>query len=81
MYQRINITLPEETVGLIDRVTKKGNRSQFIDQAIKHYVDAVGKANLKKQLKEGAIKRAERDLRLAEEWFPIEEELWQDQPS
>lgn len=81
MYQRINITLPEETLGLIDRVAVKGNRSRFIDQAIKHYVDAVGKANLKKQLKEGAIKRAERDLRLAEEWFPVEEELWRDQPS
>jgi CopG family transcriptional regulator/antitoxin EndoAI len=80
MYRRINIILPEETVGIIDRITEKGNRSRFIDQAIKHYVDAVDKANLKEMLKEGAIKRAEHDLRLAEEWFPLEEELWQDQP-
>ena len=63
MSQRINITLPEETLGLIDRVAEKGNRSQFIDRAVKHYVDAVGRKNLKKLLKEGSIKRAERDLK------------------
>ena len=77
MQQRINITLPEETLGLIDRVTRKGDRSRFIDRAVKHYVGTIGRANLKKRLKEGAIKRAERDLRLAEEWFTLEEEAWQ----
>lgn len=77
MYQRINVTLPEETLGLIDRLIEKGERSRFIDRAVRHYVEAVGQANLKQQLKEGAVKRAERDLRLAEEWFPLEEEAWQ----
>ena len=77
MYQRINVTLPEETLGLIDRLIEKGERSRFIDCAVRHYVEAVGQANLKQQLKEGAFKRAERDLRLAEEWFPLEEEAWQ----
>ncbi|MCI0538460.1 MAG: ribbon-helix-helix domain-containing protein [Verrucomicrobiales bacterium] len=76
MYQRINITLPEETLGLIDRLAKTGDRSRFIDRAIRYYVEAVGKANLKSLLKEGAINRAERDLRLAEEWFTLEEETW-----
>ena len=76
MYQRINITLPEETLGLIDRLAKTGDRSRFIDRAIRYYVEAVGKANLKNLLKEGAINRAERDLRLAEEWFILEEETW-----
>ncbi len=76
MNQRINITLPEETLGLIDRVVSKGSRSQFIDRAIKYYVDAIGQKNLKKLIREGAIKRAERDLRLAQEWFTLEEEIW-----
>jgi len=76
MYQRINITLPEETLGLIDRLAKTGDRSRFIDRAIRYYVEAIGKANLKNLLKEGAIHRAERDLRLAEEWFILEEETW-----
>lgn len=77
MYQRINIMLPEETIGLIDRLIERGDRSRFIDRAIKYYVDAICQANLKKQLKEGAVRRADRDLRLAEEWFTLEEEVWQ----
>ena len=77
MHRRINITLPEETVRLIDRVSKKGDRSRFIDTAVKHYVGEVSRSNLKKRLKEGYIHSAERDLRLAEEWFPLEEEAWQ----
>jgi CopG family transcriptional regulator/antitoxin EndoAI len=77
MNQRINITLPEETLTLIDHVAEKGDRSRFIDLAIKYYVEAMGKAKLKKLLKEGAVARAERDLRLAEEWFNLEEEAWQ----
>ncbi len=77
MHRRINVTLPEETVKLIDRVTKKGNRSRFIDEAVKHYVEEIGRANLRKRLEEGAVCRAERDLTLANEWFLLEEEAWQ----
>src|SRR2546421_588318 len=77
MHQRVNITLPEETLRLIDRVATKGDRSRFIDSAVKHYVDAIGRASLRKQLKEGAIRRAQRDLNLAQEWFALEEEVWQ----
>jgi CopG family transcriptional regulator/antitoxin EndoAI len=77
MRKRVNITLPEETLELIDRVTEHGDRSRFIDEAVKHYVEQRGRTNLKKQLKEGAIQRAQRDLALAEEWFALDEEAWQ----
>jgi CopG family transcriptional regulator/antitoxin EndoAI len=76
MHQRVNITLPEETLQLIDRVAEKGDRSRFIDRAVKFYVGKIGRANLRKQLKEGALRRAERDLRLSQEYFPLEEETW-----
>ncbi|MFC1856191.1 ribbon-helix-helix domain-containing protein [Thermodesulfobacteriota bacterium] len=74
MNKRINVTLPEETVELVNKIARKGDRSHFIDAALKHYIKETAKKNLRKRLKEGAINRAERDLRLAEEWFPIEEE-------
>ncbi len=77
MHRRLNVTLPEETVRLIDRVARSGNRSRLIDRALRHYVESVGRARLRKTLKEGAIRRAERDLRLAEDWFTLEEEVWQ----
>jgi CopG family transcriptional regulator/antitoxin EndoAI len=76
MRRRVNITLPEETVRLLDHVAKRGDRSRLIDQAVRSYIRAEGRARLRKLLREGARQRAERDLRLAEEWFPVDEEPW-----
>ena len=76
MHKRINITLPAETIQLIDRVTAKGGRSRLIDRAVKHYVEGLGRENLRRQLQQGAVEQAERDLQLAEDWFPLDEEAW-----
>jgi CopG family transcriptional regulator/antitoxin EndoAI len=76
MYRRINITLPEETARLLERVASRGNRSHLIAQAIQRYVEETGRANLRKRLREGAIRRAERDLTLARDWFLLDEEAW-----
>ena len=76
-YRRINITLPESTVALLETVADKGSRSTFIDQAIQTHVKSIKQNNLRERLKEGAIVRADRDRELANEWFPVEEELWQ----
>jgi len=72
-YKRINITLPDATIQLLDNVAQKGTRSSFVDQAVRFYVEGIGQANLKKQLREGAIKNSKRDLSIAEEWFLIDE--------
>ena len=77
MYRRINVTLPEETVTLIDRMVPKGDRSQLIAEAIRYYVEHVGRAQLRKRLKEGALRRAARDRGMAGEWFFVDEEIWQ----
>jgi transposase len=71
MRKRINISLPEETIALIDRMIEHGDRSRLIDEAVRRYIQETGKANLRKRLKEGAIRRAERDLHLAEEWLSV----------
>ena len=73
MHLRLNITLPEETVRLIDRVAKRGNRSRLISDAVKRYVQELGRANLRRRLKQGAKRRADRDLAIAAEWFALEE--------
>jgi CopG family transcriptional regulator/antitoxin EndoAI len=77
MSVRINVILPEETVRVLDRVAPKGNRSRLISDAVLHYVSSRGKMNLAEQLKAGALANATRDLAIAEEWFPLEEEAWQ----
>jgi CopG family transcriptional regulator / antitoxin EndoAI len=77
MHRRLNITLPEETVRLIDRIAKRGNRSRLIDQALRAFLSGKQRVLLRKQLEEGARRRAKRDLALSEEWVPLEEETWQ----
>lgn len=74
--KRVNITLSEDTLKLLDRITTPGLRSRLIDQAVRSYVKERGLANLRKALKEGALRQAERDTRIAEEWFALDEEAW-----
>ena len=77
MSKRINILLPETTVAVLDRVTKPGSRSRFIDRAVLHYIESLGKQALREQLKAGYRANADRDLATAIEWFPLEEEAWE----
>jgi len=74
MHRRINISLPEETVRLMDRGSSRGDRSRLINEAVRRYVASRRRANLKKRLKEGALRRTERDLRLSTDWFLLDEE-------
>jgi CopG family transcriptional regulator / antitoxin EndoAI len=76
-HKRVNITLPAETLHIIDRTVKQGDRSRLIDRAVRFYIDEVGRENLREQLKEGAQVRLQRDHKIADEWFSLEEAVWQ----
>ena len=76
MSKRINILLPEKTLTVLDKVARKGNRSRFISEAVLHYVEVQGKKSLREQLKAGYLANADENLKLAAEWFPLEEEAW-----
>ena len=77
MSKRINIMLPERTLAVLDRVAPKGNRSRFVSQAVLHYVETQGRQSLREQLKAGYLANADESLKIAAEWFPLEEEAWQ----
>lgn len=74
--KRINVTLPQDTVQLMDNLVKQGDRSRFINKAVRFYIDKVGRANVREQLQKGAQEHAGRDIRLSEEWFSLEDEAW-----
>ena len=76
MTKRINVILPEQTLNVLDRVAIKGDRSRFITRAVHFYVESQGKQNLRDQLKAGYLANADRDLELASEWFPLDEEAF-----
>src|SRR5438876_4259625 len=75
-YEHLNITLPRATVELLDRVTKKGNRSGFIDQAIRKLALGRTRARLRKLLKEDGRVNRDRDVRLAAERTAVCAETW-----
>jgi CopG family transcriptional regulator / antitoxin EndoAI len=75
--KRVNVILPKETITLIDRVAERGDRSRFLDAAVRFYVKEAGRVNLRKLLREGAQMRRERDFNIVQEWFPLEHEAWQ----
>jgi CopG family transcriptional regulator / antitoxin EndoAI len=76
-HKRVNITLPQETLHMIDKKVKQGDRSRLIDKAVRFYIDEVGKEKLREQLKEGALARSKSNGKIAHEWFQFEEEVWQ----
>jgi CopG family transcriptional regulator/antitoxin EndoAI len=77
MNKRINVILPTATVAVLDRVAARGSRSALIDRAIRQYVETHGRQNLRERLKQEALANAERDLQIAADWFPLEEEACQ----
>jgi CopG family transcriptional regulator/antitoxin EndoAI len=75
MSKRINIVLPDQTLAILDRVAPRGSRSQLISRAVLYYVGSQGKETLRDRLKREALSNATRDIELAAEWFPLEEEV------
>jgi CopG family transcriptional regulator / antitoxin EndoAI len=73
MYRRINVSLPIQTLELLDKFVPSCDRSRFIHEAIQYYTAKIQRERLIQQLKEGAIRRGERDRTLTEDWFSIEE--------
>ncbi len=71
MNRRLTITLPEQTVRMLDRAVSRGQRSRLIDEAVRRFINDQGKANLREQLELGAKVRSERDREIGEEWFVL----------
>ncbi len=78
MSKRINVMLPDETLAVLDRVTTRGSRSRFVSAAVLHYVKDRAQQNLRQQLKAGYQANAQENLQIALEWFPLEEQVWQE---
>ncbi len=77
-YKRINISIPIETLQLLNDIAPPKKRSQFITEAIKQYASEIKRLQLREQLKAGYLANAESDRQIAEEWFPIEQEVYEE---
>lgn len=77
MARRINVILPEATVRTIDRLSRPGQRSRFIERAVQHYVATASPAALQERLKQAALRDNDLDLEIAGDWFAVDQEQWQ----
>ena len=73
MKRRISISVTDEFIRILDRLGS--DRSRTIDEAVRFYSRTVAK-KLRRRIKEGALRRAEDDLRIAADWLPLENEAW-----
>lgn len=77
MSKRLNIVLPEATVQTIDRIARPGQRSRFIDQAVRHFVEHRSTEALRARLEHAAVRDQDLDREVAAEWLAVDQELWQ----
>ncbi|OFV89336.1 MAG: hypothetical protein A3J75_01325 [Acidobacteria bacterium RBG_16_68_9] len=74
MQRRINVSLSEESLRLLDRLAPRGDRSRYIEQLVRR--SAQERNELRRLLKERAIRRADLDRQLAAEWDSLSDEVW-----
>lgn len=77
MSKRINVLLPDETMQALDRAATKGTRSRFVSDAVLYYIRQRGMQKLREQLKAGYRANARESMKIALEYFPLEEQAWQ----
>jgi CopG family transcriptional regulator/antitoxin EndoAI len=77
MAKRINVILPEATVRTIDRLSRPGQRSRFIERAVQHYVATASPEALQERLKQAALRDRDLNLEIANDWFAVDQEQWQ----
>jgi hypothetical protein len=76
MARRINILLPEATLNVIDRMARPGQRSRFIERAVRHYVATASPEALEERIKQAAIRDRDLDLGIADDWLAVDQEQW-----
>ena len=75
MQRRINVSLSEEAVKLLDRLAPRGDRSHYIEQLVKR--SARDRATLRARLEKGYRARAQHDREIATAWDALADEVWQ----
>jgi len=75
--RRINVILPESTLKSLSKVAKPGERSKFIDKAVRHYIANDSKEALRARLEFTARRDVDLDREIMEEWADADRESWQ----
>ena len=74
--KKVLITVPDTLLEQVDTLADKErtNRSEFVREAMRRYIEEKKKTEMKEQMKKGYQEMAELNLRLAEMYFDAENE-------
>lgn len=74
--KKVLITVPDTLLEQVDTIAshEKTNRSEFVREAMRRYIEEKKRAELTEQMKKGYHEMAELNLRLAEMYFDAENE-------
>lgn len=73
MHRGVSVTLPEETVRLLNRLGERGEWASIIDLAVRRYAEHAGPAEVRRRLLAGTGMHPRRDDP-AEAWSGLGEE-------
>jgi CopG family transcriptional regulator / antitoxin EndoAI len=77
MNKRINVMMPAETIRSVDRLSKPGERSKFITNAVEHFVATQSAEAIHKLLEMTAVRDRDLDRQVAEDWLAVDQQAWQ----
>jgi metal-responsive CopG/Arc/MetJ family transcriptional regulator len=76
--KKVTLTLPAEIMDAVREEAEPRGYSRFIAEAVAYYIQERRQSALRERLIAGYQASAERDQVLAEDWRPLEEEVWQE---
>lgn len=76
--KKVELILPENLLETVDSIAKKENmtRSEYIENAMRFYIEEREKRELREQLIQGYQEMAEINIKISEDFFSAEQELW-----
>mgnify|MGYP001815537806 CR=1 FL=1 len=74
--EKVTLTLPSEVMDVVREEAEPRGYSKFIAEAVTYYIQEQRRLALRERLIAGYQASAERDQALAEEWRPLENEVW-----
>lgn len=66
--KRVNITLPEDVIEILNKKSKDGEKSSYIAEAVREYSKNKSRQTLIREMIKGYQTTAEEDIKLSEEW-------------
>jgi len=76
--EKVTLTLPIEVMDAVRKEAPPRGYSKFIAEAVIYFIAERQRRALRERLIAGYQARAGRDQALAEEWRPLEEEVWKE---